>query len=84
MAQHPGQALAGMDAASTDTGTNEKTRVIMAETAYCVKCRDKREIKDTQSITMKNGKPAMQGLCTICGTKTTRILPTKVKVPVEA
>jgi len=49
----------------------------MAETAYCVKCKDKREMKDYQHITMKNGKPALQGPCPVCGTKLTRILPTK-------
>ena len=37
--------------------------------AYCVKCRTKREMKDTKAITMKNGKPATQGMCPICGTK---------------
>ncbi|GIT44617.1 MAG: hypothetical protein Ct9H300mP11_25530 [Chloroflexota bacterium] len=26
--------------------------------AYCVKCRSKREIKNPEKITMKNGKPA--------------------------
>jgi len=31
--------------------------------AYCVKCRAKREMKDAKSITMKNGKPATQGVC---------------------
>ena len=41
--------------------------------AYCVKCRAKREMKDTKSITMKNGKPATQGVCPTCGTKMFRI-----------
>jgi hypothetical protein len=41
--------------------------------AYCVKCRTKREMKDPQEITMKNGKPATQGACSTCGTKLTRI-----------
>ncbi|SVD93147.1 uncharacterized protein METZ01_LOCUS446001, partial [marine metagenome] len=27
-------------------------------TAYCVKCRTKREIKDPQEVTLKNGRPA--------------------------
>jgi len=30
--------------------------------AYCVKCRAKKEMKDAKSITMKNGKPATQGV----------------------
>ena len=40
---------------------------------YYVKCRTKREIKDAQAITMKNGKPATQGTCPTCGTKMFRI-----------
>jgi hypothetical protein len=30
--------------------------------AYCVKCKAKREMKDTKEITMKNGRPATQGV----------------------
>jgi CxxC-x17-CxxC domain-containing protein len=41
--------------------------------AYCFKCRTKREMKDPKSITMVNGKPAIQGTCRVCGTKMFRI-----------
>jgi hypothetical protein len=41
--------------------------------AYCVKCREKREMKDPQQITMRNGRPATQGTCPVCGTKMMRI-----------
>jgi len=41
--------------------------------AYCVKCRASREIKNPRAITMKNGKPATQGVCPVCGTKMFRI-----------
>ena len=41
--------------------------------AYGVKCRAKKEMKDAKSITMKNGKPATQGVCPTCGTKMFRI-----------
>ncbi len=41
--------------------------------AYCVKCRAKREIKNAKAITMKNGKPATQGVCPVCATKMFRI-----------
>ena len=41
--------------------------------AYCMKCRTKREMKDARSITMKNGRPATQGVCPVCGTKMFRI-----------
>lgn len=42
-------------------------------TAYCVKCKEKREIKDAKTVEMKNGKPATQGVCPVCGTKIFRI-----------
>lgn len=41
--------------------------------AYCVKCKAKREMKDTKQVTMKNGKPATEGTCPVCGTKMFRI-----------
>ncbi|MDD4984883.1 MAG: DUF5679 domain-containing protein [Dehalococcoidales bacterium] len=41
--------------------------------AYCVKCRVKREIKNPRQITMRNGRPATQGTCPVCGTKVFRI-----------
>lgn len=40
---------------------------------YCVKCKEKREIKDAQEIKMKNDKPAVQGTCPVCGTKIFKI-----------
>ena len=42
-------------------------------TAYCVKCRTKREIKDPQEVTLKNGRPAVKGTCPECGTIVFRI-----------
>ena len=41
--------------------------------AYCVKCRTKRDIKNPQRVTLKNGRPATQGVCPVCGTKVFRI-----------
>jgi len=41
--------------------------------AYCMKCRAKKEMKDAKAITMKNGRPATQGICPTCGTKMFRI-----------
>ena len=37
--------------------------------AYCFKCRCKRTMSNPQAITMKNGRPATQGVCPICSTK---------------
>jgi hypothetical protein len=40
---------------------------------YCVKERKKVEIKDAKQVTMKNGRPAIQGFCPDCGTKIFKI-----------
>jgi predicted RNA-binding Zn-ribbon protein involved in translation (DUF1610 family) len=40
---------------------------------YCVKDKEKVEMKNATKITMKNGKPATQGICPKCGTKVFRI-----------
>tara|TARA_Y100000780_G_scaffold231808_1_gene259028 strand:- start:4 stop:147 length:144 start_codon:yes stop_codon:yes gene_type:complete len=42
-------------------------------TAYCVKCRKKVEMKNPKEVTLKNGRPAMSGICPECGTKVFRI-----------
>jgi hypothetical protein len=45
----------------------------LALQVYCAKCRQKTGMLNPQKITMKNGRPAMQGTCSDCGTKTFRI-----------
>ena len=42
-------------------------------TGYCVKCRQKREMKNPIETKMKNGGPATKGACSTCGTKMFRI-----------
>ena len=53
----------------------------MAETAYCVKCREKREMNDAKEVSFagKGGqeRKAMQGVCPVCGTKMFKILGKK-------
>ncbi|HXG41059.1 MAG TPA: DUF5679 domain-containing protein [Candidatus Limnocylindrales bacterium] len=44
----------------------------MAE-IYCVKDKKKVEVPNAQRVTLKNGKPALQGTCPLCGTKVTKI-----------
>jgi hypothetical protein len=41
--------------------------------AYCLKCREKREMLNPNPITMKNGKPATEGKCPVCGTRMFKI-----------
>jgi hypothetical protein len=40
---------------------------------YCVKCKSKKDITDPKQIETKNGRPAVQGTCSECGTKITVI-----------
>ncbi|HEY1017118.1 MAG TPA: DUF5679 domain-containing protein [Herpetosiphonaceae bacterium] len=47
--------------------------------AYCVKCKTKRPIKDAKIETMENGRRALKGTCSTCGTKLTRFLPSEKK-----
>jgi len=42
-------------------------------TAYCLKCRKKVEIKDAKQVTLKNNRPAVQGVCPVCGKQVFRI-----------
>jgi len=44
------------------------------EKGYCVKCKEKRTIKDAKVITMKNKRKAMKGKCPTCGTGMFRIM----------
>jgi DNA polymerase II large subunit len=45
----------------------------MADVAYCMKCREKREFTG-ELVTLANGRPALQGKCPVCGTKLTKIM----------
>lgn len=38
-----------------------------AVTAYCVRCKAKREVKDPRKVTMKNGRAATKGTCPVDG-----------------
>ena len=37
--------------------------------AYCMKCREKRDIEDAELKTFRNGRPAYKGKCGICDTR---------------
>jgi hypothetical protein len=45
--------------------------------AYCVKCREKREIKGPKPVEMKNGRHAIEGTCPVCGTRLFRMVSDK-------
>jgi hypothetical protein len=35
---------------------------------YCVKCKEKREMRDLEEVEMKNNRTAVKGTCPVCGT----------------
>ncbi len=45
--------------------------------AYCVKCKTKKEMQNTEQTTMKNGRKAVKGTCPTCGTGMYKILGNK-------
>ncbi len=59
-----------LSAPSTKVGITPVTPVKEKRVvAYCVKCRAKREMENPIAITLKNGRPAIQGICSMCRTK---------------
>ena len=47
--------------------------------AYCMKCKAERVIQNVQIVTTKNGRPAANGTCPVCGTKMFKFLPSSYK-----
>lgn len=45
--------------------------------AYCVKEKAQKPMKDAREVTLKNGKHAMQGVCSSCGTKMMKFVSSK-------
>ena len=41
--------------------------------AYCVKCKEKREMQEPQAVFTSTGTPATKGVCSVCGTKLFRM-----------
>ena len=47
--------------------------------AYCMKCKAERTIQNVQIAMTKNGRPAANGACPVCGTKMFKFLPSSYK-----
>ena len=41
--------------------------------AYCLKCRAHRDVSNTEQVTLKNGRPATRGQCSVCSMAVFRI-----------
>jgi len=61
------RAAVSLDARAAQGGGDRRME------AYCVKCKAKREMKNPEKTTMKNGKQATKGTCPTCGTKMFKI-----------
>ncbi len=66
---HPKTRMLGHQEGSSSSGPSKGVDM----QAYCLKCRTKREMRDPRQTTLKNGRPATQGTCPVCGTKMYRI-----------
>lgn len=50
--------------------------------AYCMKCKAERVVQNVQIVMTKNGRPAANGVCPVCGTKMFKFLPSSYKASV--
>ena len=40
---------------------------------HCLRCKAKTSSRDIEQVTLKNGRPALRAVCTVCGTGKYRI-----------
>ena len=77
---HPGSSVLSRAEYNENT-LSIRPFVRMAEVAYCVKCKQKREMNDAKEVSFAgkggNQRRAMQGICPVCGTKMFKILGNK-------
>jgi Zn finger protein HypA/HybF involved in hydrogenase expression len=68
-------AMTKLPTSARRTGPRRNITLYLEETmqARCMKCKEQREMKDPKQITMKNGRPATEGICPVCGTRMFRI-----------
>ena len=57
-----------------ETNVAAKKTATAPDEGYCVKCKAKRQIKDAKQVKMANGRPALKGVCPVCGTGMFKIL----------
>jgi hypothetical protein len=56
-------------------GSTSKKRTLKSNSsqAYCARCKTKRKIKNPKKTTMKNGRAAVKGFCSVCNCKVFRV-----------
>lgn len=65
---------------SSRNPSNSEAEVYLS---YCSKCQKKTEMKEAQKTTTKNGKSAVKGICSVCGTNVYLILKAEQKTKDE-
>jgi pimeloyl-ACP methyl ester carboxylesterase len=57
-----------------DTAVNQTNGTVKPQIeAYCMKCKEKRVMLNAHEVMMKNGRSAVQGACSVCGTQLFRM-----------
>ena len=51
--------------------------------AYCVKCKEKREMDNAEAVYTASGTPGTKGVCSVCGTKMFRMGRTEAHDGIE-
>ena len=54
------------------TSWRRKTGAAVVE-IFCLKCRERTASTNVESVTMKNGSPAIKAVCAVCGTDKYRL-----------
>ncbi len=57
------------------SSTTSKKRTLKSNSSqvYCARCKTKRKIKNPKKTTMKNGRVAVKGFCSVCNCKVFRV-----------
>ena len=68
-----GRRAGGKSASSAEPGTGSSAQGESPVMGYCMHDKMRVAILDPQSITLKNGRPAISGTCATCGRKVMRM-----------
>ena len=56
------------------SSTKKITSKSKSSEIYCARCKTKRKIKNPKKTTMKNGRAAVKGFCSVCNCKVSRVV----------
>jgi RNase P subunit RPR2 len=56
---------------------DKRKEQLKMEKGYCVKCKTSQEMKNEEQVTLKNGRSAVKGKCSSCGTNMFKITGNK-------